>query len=47
MNKYKVILDMLKNKILVLFKRYNHDNNKILTLKDLSFLSIIPSIIII
>ena len=38
MNKYKVIFDMLKNKILFLFKRYNHNNNKILTSKDLSFL---------
>ena len=40
MNKYKVVLDMLKNKILFLFKRYNHNDNKISTTKDLSFLSI-------
>ena len=46
MNKYKVILDMLKNKILFLFKRYNYDNNKILILKDLSFLPITSFIII-
>ena len=39
MNKHKVVLDMLKNKILFLFKRYNYDNNKILATKDLSFLS--------
>ena len=38
MNKYKVILDMLKDKILFLFERYDHNNNKISTLKDLSFL---------
>ena len=29
---------MLKDKILFLFKRCDHNNNKILTLKDLSFL---------
>ena len=39
MNKYEVIFDMLKDKILFLFKRYDHDDNKILILKDLSFLS--------
>ena len=38
---------MLKNKILFLFKRCDYNNNKILTSKDLSFLSIILSIIII
>ena len=46
MNKYKVILDMLKDKILFLFKRYNYNNNKILTLKDLSFLSNVSFIVI-
>ena len=46
MNKYKVVLDMLKDKILFLFKRYNYNNNKILTSKDLSFLSITSFIII-
>ena len=46
MNKYKVMLDMFKNKILFFSKRYNYNNNKILTLKDLSFLSIISFIVI-
>ena len=46
MNKYEVVLDMLKNKILFLFKRCDHDDNKILTLKDLSFLSNAQSVII-
>ena len=47
MNKYEVILDMFKDKILFLFKRCDHDNNKILTSKDLSFLSNASFIIII
>ena len=46
MNKYEIILDMLKNKILFIFKRCEYDDNKISTAKDLSFLSIISSIII-
>ena len=46
MNKYKVVLDMLKDKILFLFKRCNYDDNKILILKDLSFLSITSFVII-
>ena len=37
---------MFKDKILFLFKRCDHNNNKILISKDLSFLSIILSIII-
>ena len=37
---------MLKNKTLFLFKRCDHNNSKILISKDLSFLSIISSIII-
>ena len=47
MNNYKVIFDMFKNKILFLFKRYNYDDNKILTLKDLSFSSITLFVVII
>ena len=39
MNKYKVILDMFKNKILFFSERYDHNNNKILILKDFLFLS--------
>ena len=46
MNKHKVVLDIFKNKILFLFKRYDYNNNKILTLKDLSFLSTTSFIII-
>ena len=46
MNKYKVVLDMLKNKILFLFKRCDYNNNKILISKNLSFLSNASSVII-
>ena len=46
MNKYKVVSDIFKDKILFLFKRYDYDNNKILTSKNLSFLSITSFIII-
>ena len=38
MNKYKIVLDMLKNKILFIFKRYKYNNNKISTFENLSFL---------
>ena len=38
MNKYKVVLDMLKDKMLFIFKRYKYNNNKILKIKNLSFL---------
>ena len=37
---------MRKDKILFIFKRCKHNNNKILTSKNLSFLSIISFIII-
>ena len=37
---------MFKNKILFIFKRYEYNDNKILTAKNLSFLSIISLIII-
>ena len=46
MNKYEVVLDMLKNKILFLFKRCDYNNNKILTSKNLSFLSNVSFVII-
>ena len=36
-----MILDIRKDKILFVFKRYKYDNNKVLTLKNLSFLPII------
>ena len=38
---------MFKNKIFFLLKRYNYNNNKILTLKDFSFLSITSFVVII
>ena len=38
MNKYKVVLDMLKDKMLFIFKRYEYNNNKTLAFKNLSFL---------
>ena len=38
MNKYKIIFDMLKNKVLFVFERCEHDDNKILIFKNLSFL---------
>ena len=47
MNKYEVILDMRKNKILFVFKRYKHNDNKVSAIENLSFLSIISFIIII
>ena len=46
MNKHEVIFDMFKNKILFLFERCDHDDNKISTSKDLSFLSTTSSIVI-
>ena len=41
MNKHEVILNMRKDKMLFIFKRYKHNDNKILSPKNLSFLSII------
>ena len=46
MNKHEVILDMRKNKILFIFKRYKYNDNKVSTIENLSFLSITLSIII-
>ena len=46
MNKYEVVFDMRKDKMLFVFKRYKHDDNKVLTSENLSFLSIISFIII-
>ena len=37
---------MRKNKMLFIFKRYKHNDNKVSTFKNLSFLSIISFIII-
>ena len=42
-----MVFNMRKDKILFVFKRCEYDDNKILTLKNLSFLSIISFIIII
>ena len=47
MNKYKIIFNMFKNKILFIFKRGEHNNNKISIMKNFSFLSIISFVIII
>ena len=47
MNKYKIIFDMLKDKMLFIFKRYKYNDNKILTFKNLSFLLKTSSIVII
>ena len=47
MNKYKLIFDIRKNKILFVFEHCKHDDNKISTSENLSFLSIISFIIII
>ena len=46
MNKYEVIFDMRKNKILFVFKRYKYNDNKVLASENLSFLSITLSIMI-
>ena len=42
-----MILDMRKNKILFISERYKYNDNKVLTIENLSFLSIISFIIII
>ena len=39
MNKYGVIFDMLKDKVLFVFERCEHDDNKASAFKNLSFLS--------
>ena len=38
MNKHEIVLDILKDKILFIFKRYKYNNNKALAFKNLSFL---------
>ena len=38
MNKYEIVFDMLKDKMLFVFKRYKYDNNKASALENLSFL---------
>ena len=45
MNKYEIVFDMLKDKMLFISKRCEYDDNKISISKNLSFLSIISSII--
>ena len=46
MNKYEIILDMRKNKILFISRRCEYNNNKVLASENLSFLSITSFIII-
>ena len=46
MNKYEVIFDMRKNKILFISRRYKYNDNKVSTFENLSFLSITLFIII-
>ena len=46
MNKHKIVFDILKNKILFIFKRCEHNDNKILIFKNLSFLSKTSSVVI-
>ena len=46
MNKYKIIFNILKNKILFVFKRYKYNDNKISITKNLLFLSTISFVII-
>ena len=40
MNKYEVVLNMFKDKMLFIFKRCEHNDNKVSTSKNLLFLSI-------
>ena len=47
MNKYEIVFDMRKNKILFISRRYKYNNNKVSTSEDLSFLLITSFIIII
>ena len=47
MNKYEVVFDMRKNKILFVFKRCEYNDNKVSAIENLSFLSIISFVIII
>ena len=46
MNKYEVVFDMLKDKMLFIFKRCEYDNNKISISKNLSFLPTTSFVII-
>ena len=41
-----MVFDIRKNKMLFVSERYKHNDNKVLALKNLSFLSIISFIII-
>ena len=46
MNKHEIVFDMLKDKMLFIFKRYKYNDNKTLAFEDLSFLLKTPFIII-
>ena len=45
MNKHEIVLDMFKDKMLFVSERYEYNDNKVSTPKNLSFLSIISSVI--
>ena len=47
MNKHEVVFDMFKDKILFFSERCDHNDNKILISKDLSFLSNVSFVVII
>ena len=37
MNKYEILFDILKNRLLFTFKRYNYNDNIVLIMKDFTF----------
>ena len=47
MNKHKIVFDILKNKMLFIFKRYKYDDNKTSTFENLSLLLKILFVVII
>ena len=46
MNKYKIVFDIFKDKVLFVFKQYEYNNNKVSTSKFFLFLLIISFVII-
>ena len=45
MNKYEIVFNIFKNKMLFISKRYKYNNNKISISENFSFLSIILSVV--